>query len=764
MGNHTRVVEDTILLAAQPSKMAWTSVIGQQLGEQFGSVVVGCGANSSRVAISSARYKDTNGVATGRVLVMDNFDVNSVNAMGSSRVITIDGDAAQRLLGYTLVNAGDIDGSGFDSLVMTAPGDVVSQFDGVAYIVREGVWGRHVNASARVGITAVSTKRKFVGAYYTKYVGSSIVGSRPRSHARRRAGGDINGDAYSDYVVGSFWLKPGLQDVYVLFGHVNVTQWQPVVATDMTPYDGTMKISNRVQGNATSLVGDINGDGADDLFIVCGVWGAAYVGIVFGNDVIVTPQTDIIYDGLSGVKLMLPRNTTAACATSADINNDGYDDAIVSSNNMVFVVFGHAMPWPSIIDLVAQDYAPGQPSGAVARVVFSIDASTPSVSSLGSAGDFDGDVMEDIIVGFEAATNVIGVRTGAACILYGNVPPAIMGVQFNISNRQTLILSTAMIQVVGSAHRITILVVRSTQGCFARAAMPSVAISNFTLQDVASGHIVFAPLGNNEVPIIVLAPYDGLERGGAYSASVAYTPLNYNNVSTLCYFDIVSIMGGFEVQLRAEVSQYFTLPITRILVGNATYNTTAGYVAIAVWLQDVPTEWVQRLVKAVLIHDSNVLAQAGPLMQKMIQIVITSAPRPAVPSSHSMSNQVAPLAPVGGGDIVLAVVLGSISGAILALTLASTGVFIVLMVRRGRHIQNAPADTLTTQQSIAPIYSQESHPPVYSMSSIDGIPFPSVQMSIFGGEFPDNNLLVDELAATTVLNVGPPLEEMQSPL
>ena len=189
-----------------------------------------------------------------------------------------------------------------------------------------------------------------------------------------------------------------------------------------------------LSGDSVSSVGDINGDGVDDVIIgassvnLNGVnsVGASYV--VFGGRGVGNSGSLSLSDlnGVNGFKINgsdsyggLGESTSDA----GDINGDGVDDVIISVpgadpngvNNAgaSYVVFGGAgVGGNGVLDVSALD-------GVIGFAVNGINEGAGRDLSVSSAGDINGDGVDDVIIGAEYADLNNARSAGASYVVFG---------------------------------------------------------------------------------------------------------------------------------------------------------------------------------------------------------------------------------------------------------------------------------------------------------------------------------------------------------
>jgi Ca2+-binding RTX toxin-like protein len=186
-------------------------------------------------------------------------------------------------------------------------------------------------------------------------------------------------------------------------------------------------------GRSVSSAGDINGDGVSDLIIGArsadpngNFSGASYV--VFGNSAGFAANLDLsTLDGSNGFQIngvAANHGSGTSVAAAGDINGDGFDDLIIgapsasphgSNSGASYVVFGKDTPFIANLNLSSLDGTNGFTINGVGAFNF-------SGGSVASAGDVNGDGVDDLIIGARYA-DPNGINHGSTYVLYGRAPP-----------------------------------------------------------------------------------------------------------------------------------------------------------------------------------------------------------------------------------------------------------------------------------------------------------------------------------------------------
>jgi hypothetical protein len=300
------------------------------------------------------------------------------------------------LAGHSVAGAGDVDGDGYDDMLVGAPyNNDGADRSGKAYLVRGGPSPASISLSAADAV--------YTGEAAGDFAGVSVAGA-----------GDVDGDGYHDLLVGAEGSGVAGAAYLVLGGPVPASA--PLSAAD-AEYTG--EAASDKAGYSVAGAGDVDGDGYCDILVGAFSAGSSFSGsayLVLGGPSPTSASlsaADAEYTG---------RPTDAAggsVAGAGDVDGDGYDDMLVGaflksvgldSVGAAYVVLGDASP------------ASGSLSAADAEYV---GESGQAGYSVAGAGDVNADGYADVLVGAKYHGEVPGVLSvGAAYLVLGGPSPA----------------------------------------------------------------------------------------------------------------------------------------------------------------------------------------------------------------------------------------------------------------------------------------------------------------------------------------------------
>jgi len=209
-------------------------------------------------------------------------------------------------VGAAVAAAGDVNGDGFDDLIVGAPFfDVANVNDGRAFIYFGGAGAFNTVADAILGLNQGSA-----------FFGVSVAGA-----------GDVNGDGYADVLVGSSGFDGAATNsgaALLYFGGAGA--FNLTIDAQLGSSAGSVRFGSAVAG-----VGYVNGDGFADIVIGSPFYtsgqadeGAAF--LYFGGAGVFNQMTDAHFE-VNQVNAQFGN----AVAGAGDVNGDGFADVLVGS-------------------------------------------------------------------------------------------------------------------------------------------------------------------------------------------------------------------------------------------------------------------------------------------------------------------------------------------------------------------------------------------------------------------------------------------------
>jgi hypothetical protein len=340
------------------------------------------------------------------------MDLAALNAAQCFSIAGIDPDD---LSGYAVSSAGDINGDGFDDLLIGAQGADLPDFysAGEAYVVYGGAGLSHIDLATLTPDQGF----RLSGTADNDAIGRSVS-----------AAGDINGDGIDDFMVAG--VRGTHAKAFIVYGQedgfsdIDLTTFTPAQGFTVT---GTSDFDSG--GFDVARAGDVNGDGFED--IILGDSSARQIGRHYSG------ETYVIYGGAgdhSDVDLdnLLPTQgfrisganeydfSGRSVSSAGDINGDGFDDILIGAPDIdpsgrtdagaAYVIYGNGAPADIDLRLLTTEQG---------FKITGADDQFFAGAEVSAAGDLNHDGFADLLVGVPGADVDGGVNAGQAFVIYG---------------------------------------------------------------------------------------------------------------------------------------------------------------------------------------------------------------------------------------------------------------------------------------------------------------------------------------------------------
>lgn len=350
--------------------------------------------------------------------------------------------------------------------------------------------------------------------------------------------GDLNGDGYEDLLIG----LPSQGDfgrsmcgiVYIVFGTVNGIPNVDINA--MNPPQGIKIIggaSNAKLGFSVSNLGDISGDGIDDIIIGAPMEDKAYV--LFGKKNGWTANLDLAA-GLSstqGKTIIGPIGSQLGFAVSSagDFNGNGINDFMVSApfadsgSGKVYIIFGQAS-FPSMIDL-------NTPLTALVGIQISGVLGDKLGNSLSKAGDVNGDGIDDILAGSASSPS------GVVAIIYGS-KSSVSAIQIDTMslNQGFRIIGTSNIRI-GTPASISSAGDLNNDGINDIVLGVPLFSASTALQYCGSAYVIYGKLGGFHGTIDLSTSFEGFQIRGPTAGAYFGKSCTSADINGDGFFDLI---------------------------------------------------------------------------------------------------------------------------------------------------------------------------------------------------------------------------------
>jgi hypothetical protein len=415
--------------------------------------------DNSQVGRTVASIGDFNGDGYDDVVIgSPYFDVNGVSGVGSAFLlyggpqganeqklvepenadVWLHGNADKRWVGYTVAGAGDLNGDGLDDVLLGnwPLGIAVTSNSQKVYLV----YGRSGSESLSGAFDIDSADAVF------QFTGNDLDGGvdpLDQTGFGINRVGDLDGDGHDDLMIGANWARTdggrNAGATYLFYGDPeNPFSGDIDVSTADAVLIGTNLNDNSGWAIAPEL--DFDGDGRNDLLITATGNGTSYL---FYGDAAAPRMTGEI--SLADADLKISGggigDFTGESVTAGDFNGDGTDDLVIGAGRADIEGLINAGKAYIILGVRGDDRREGQFNLSDADLIVSGDREGVATgNAVASAGDVNGDGLDDLLVSAPYADPPGTVNAGETHLIYGRMDPAFYNGVLNLSETDAVFL------------------------------------------------------------------------------------------------------------------------------------------------------------------------------------------------------------------------------------------------------------------------------------------------------------------------------------
>ena len=372
----------------------------------------------------------------------------TIDPLATSAAWTAEGDQADAFFGASVAAAGDVNGDGYGDVIVGAPGYDQSAEEGCAMVYLGSAAGlsaapawmvKGEQANARFGASVAAAGDVNGDGYGDVIVGSPQYGwgelnegrvyvylGSPTGLAAMPAwtaesdqwhahlgcsvasAGDVNGDGFSDVIVGSDYYTNGQTNegrAWLYLGSAAGLSASPAWTAEGNQVEAFL-------GGSVAAAGDVNGDGFGDVIVGAyrytnGQNGEGRAWLYLGSAAGLSASPAWTAEGGRAVAYL-----GCSVAAAGDVNGDGYGDVIVGAYYYANDQSGEGRAYVYL----------GSAAGLAAAPAWTAEGNQDSAFfgySVAGAGDVNGDGYGDVIVGAYGFDNG-QTDEGRACVYLGS--------------------------------------------------------------------------------------------------------------------------------------------------------------------------------------------------------------------------------------------------------------------------------------------------------------------------------------------------------